>query len=111
MKFQKLKSATILIAGLLFSLGVYGQELTAKEIVKKAQEKVNGLSSNGIMKMTIVRPDWSREVEMKTWSLGSDFYMIYVTAPARDKGQVFLKRYNDEISNGLWYKRKDAITR
>jgi outer membrane lipoprotein-sorting protein len=32
---------------------------------------------------------------MKYWSKGADFYLIYVTAPARDKGQVFMKRYND----------------
>jgi outer membrane lipoprotein-sorting protein len=45
--------------------------------------------------MTIVRPDWSREVTMKVWSLGTDFYMIYITSPVKDKGQVFMKRYND----------------
>ena len=95
MNVLRFKIIVSMICGLLISSGVFGQELSAKEIVHKAQEKVNGLSSNGIMKMTIVRPDWSREVEMKTWSLGSDFYMIYVTSPARDKGQVFLKRHND----------------
>ena len=42
--------------------------------------------------MTIERPDWSREVEMKSWSKGQDYYLIYITSPARDKGQVFLKR-------------------
>lgn len=71
------------------------QTLTATEIVKRAQDKVNGLSSKGTMKMTIVRPGWSREVTMKSWSLGTDFYMIYITSPAKDAGQVFLKRHND----------------
>ncbi|MBP6978893.1 MAG: outer membrane lipoprotein-sorting protein [Bacteroidales bacterium] len=71
------------------------QTLTATEIVRKAQDKVNGSSSRGIMKMTIVRPGWSREVTMKTWSLGTDFSMIYITSPAKDVGQVFLKRDND----------------
>ena len=71
------------------------QTLTATEIVKRAQDKVNGLSSQGMMKMSIVRPGWSREVTMKAWSLGTDFSMIYITSPAKDAGQVFLKRYND----------------
>ncbi|MDD5508121.1 MAG: outer membrane lipoprotein-sorting protein [Bacteroidales bacterium] len=71
------------------------QSLTATEIVRRAQDKVNGLSSKGTLKMTIVRPEWTREVTMKSWSLGSDFYMIYITSPAKDAGQVFLKRYND----------------
>lgn len=71
------------------------QELTATEIVRRAQDKANGLSSQGTMKMTIVRPGWSREVTMKSWSLGTEFYMIYITSPAKDVGQVFLKRNND----------------
>ncbi len=74
---------------------IKAQELTAKEIVQKANDKVNGKTSKGIMKMTIVRPDWSREVEMKLWSKGTDYYIIYITAPVKDKGQVFLKRLNE----------------
>lgn len=80
---------------MIINISSTAQEMTAREVVQKAQDKVNGLSSRGTMKMTIVRPGWSREISMKTWSLGTDFYMIYITAPAREKGQVFLKRYND----------------
>jgi len=29
---------------------------------------------------------------MKSWSKGDDYFLIYITAPAKDKGQVFLKR-------------------
>lgn len=45
--------------------------------------------------MQIVRPTWTREISMKIWSLGTDYYIIYITAPAREKGQVFLKRHED----------------
>lgn len=88
---------TFLVGLFLLLLPAAGQaqELTATEIVQRAQDKANGLSSQGIMKMTIVRPGWSREVTMKSWSLGTEFYMIYITSPAKDAGQVFLKRYND----------------
>lgn len=72
-----------------FSL-VYAQDAT--EIVTKMNDNVTGLSSQSISKMTIVRPDWTREVEMKTWSKGDEYYLIYITSPARDQGQVFLKR-------------------
>jgi outer membrane lipoprotein-sorting protein len=47
------------------------------------------------MTMTIVRPDWKREITMKGWSLGRDYSLILITAPARDKGQAFLKRDNE----------------
>jgi len=65
---------------------------TATEIVKKSNDNNLGITSQGESKMTVVRPDWSREVEMKSWSKGTDYYLIYITAPARDMGQVFLKR-------------------
>ncbi len=71
------------------------QTLTAKEIVKRANDKASGNSSQGTMKMTIVRPDWSREVAMKAWSKGTEFYLIYITEPVKDKGQVFMKRQQD----------------
>jgi outer membrane lipoprotein-sorting protein len=88
----------IILCGCIFGLisaAACAQSLNATEIVRRAQEKVNGLSNKGTMKMTIVRPGWTREVTMKSWSLGTDFYMIYITSPAKDAGQVFLKRYND----------------
>lgn len=73
---------------------------TATEIVKKSNDNNLGKTSQGVSKMTVVRPDWSREVEMKSWSKGTEYYLIYITAPARDKGQVFLKR-NKELWNWM----------
>lgn len=67
-------------------------DLTALEIIKKADEKARGITSQGEMKMTIVRPSWTREMTMKTWGKGDGYSMILVTAPARDKGSAFLKR-------------------
>ncbi|MDZ7807824.1 MAG: outer membrane lipoprotein-sorting protein [Gracilimonas sp.] len=45
--------------------------------------------------MTIVRPDWSREVSMKSWSRGTEYSLILITYPARDRGTAFLKRGNE----------------
>ena len=73
----------------------FAQNLSAREIVKKANDKATGNTSQGKMKMTIVRPDWTREVTMKSWSKGTQYYLIYITEPARDKGQVFMKRDQD----------------
>ena len=73
----------------------YGQGLTAKEIILKADDKNRGQSSQGEMQMSIVRTDWSRTVNLKFWSKGTDYSLILITAPAKDKGQVFLKRKNE----------------
>lgn len=68
---------------------------TAKEIMQRVDDKVRGTSNKSEMRMTIVRPDWKREVTMKGWSLGTEYSLILITGPARDKGQAFLKRDNE----------------
>jgi outer membrane lipoprotein-sorting protein len=96
MKLKLLPAISLMMATLFVpALQIQAQPLTAKDIVRKANDKVNGESSQGTMKMTILRPDWSREVSMKSWSKGTEYYMIYITSPARDLGQVFMKRQSD----------------
>ncbi len=72
-----------------------GQDLSAEEIIQKSEENLRGGSSTGEMKMTIVRPTWTRETTMKTWSKGQDLTLIVITSPARDKGIAYLKRGNE----------------
>ena len=70
-----------------------GQQLTAKEIVKKTDDKFNGeMSGYSVMSMTIVRPTWQRTIEFKSWALDNDYALTLITAPAREKGQTFMKR-------------------
>jgi outer membrane lipoprotein-sorting protein len=90
-----MKRLTIIVTGILVPFLSTAQELTAKEIIAKADEKTRGLSSQGEMTMSIVRPNWSRTVSLKTWSKGTDYSIILITAPAKEKGQVFLKRKNE----------------
>ncbi|MDX5405204.1 MAG: outer membrane lipoprotein-sorting protein, partial [Bacteroidota bacterium] len=70
----------------------------ATEIVRRSEEKLRGESSKATIQIKIVRPSWSRTLEAKTWSKGTDYSMILITAPARDQGTVFLKR-DKEIWN------------
>lgn len=97
MKKLILCSAVFLISFFVFQLQAQSQSLTATEIVKKADDKSRGLTSQGEMTMTIVRPDWSRSVTLKSWQKGNRYALILITSPARDKGQVFLK-----IKNDMW---------
>lgn len=77
------------------SFSGFSQELTAKDVVKKADDLQRGETNKGEMSMTIIRPKWSRTITMKNWSKGRDYSMTYITAPAKDKGQVFLKRQKE----------------
>ena len=81
-----------ILIGVLMIKVVEAQELTALEIITKADNKNRGETSEGVMTMTIVRPGWSRSVSMKAWSKGTDYFLLYITSPAKEKGQVFLKR-------------------
>jgi outer membrane lipoprotein-sorting protein len=72
----------------------------AREIVRRAEDKVRGNTSIAEITITIVRPTWSREMKMKAWSKGKDLSLILITAPAKDQGTTFLKR-NKEVWNWL----------
>ena len=73
-----------------------GQVLSATDIVRKADEKFNGeKSSYTLMSMKVIRPEWQRTIEFKSWTLGRDFAMTLITAPAKEAGQTFLKRTSE----------------
>ena len=95
---MKIKFSCGLFLLLLYCIpfSLYGQSLSAQDIIRKADEKFNGeKSSMMIMKMTIVRPAWKRTIEFKNWSLGRDYALTLITAPAKDLGQTFLKMINE----------------
>ena len=84
----------LLISGMCFPMP--GQELSPKEIIRKADEKFNGeKTSISQMSMTIVRPSWERSFDFKNWNSGRDYSLTLITAPAKDKGQSFLKRHTE----------------
>ena len=93
-----MSSKKLLLALLIIALSIpagVAQELTAEEIVQKADNLQRGKTSQVEMSMTIIRPKWQRTITMKSWSKGRDYSMTYITSPAKDKGQVFLKRENE----------------
>ncbi|MEA4841032.1 MAG: outer membrane lipoprotein-sorting protein [Bacteroidales bacterium] len=92
--FQRI--VCIFFVVLLFPTTLQAQD--AKEIVRKADTKYNGeKSSYSEMTMTIVRPKYQRSVQFKNWALTGGDALTLVTAPAKEKGQTFLKS-----GNNLW---------
>lgn len=91
MKRYLLFKTAFIIAAAFSSATMTAQDAT--EIIRKADERWNGeKSSESHMTMTIVRPTWERTVEFKNWSMGSDYAMTLILAPAKEQGQAFLKR-------------------
>ncbi len=65
----------------------------AREIIRRSEENVRGVkSSQSEMTISIVRPKWSREIGLKTWTKGDEYSLILITSPAKEKGNAFLKR-------------------
>lgn len=65
---------------------------SAQEIITKAEDQLRGNSSEATISMTVVRPDYTRNVSFKSWALGEEYGLTLITAPARDRGMAFLKR-------------------
>lgn len=85
---------------MLFIVALPSFSQDAGTIVKKADEKMRGSSSQVEITINIIRPSWKRSLELKAWIKGSGYSMILITAPAKDKGIAFLKR-KKEVWN--WY--------
>lgn len=79
---------------LLFSLSFYAQD--AKEIIRKAEEKMRGKESAYTeMTIEVIRPKWTRTMALKSWSKGNDYSLMVMTEPAKDAGTAFLKRHKE----------------
>ncbi|MFN2395290.1 MAG: outer membrane lipoprotein-sorting protein [Bacteroidales bacterium] len=75
------------------SITVHAQD--PKEIMQNMEDNMRGDASYTEMSMETVRPRYTREITMKSWSMGDDYSLILITAPARDEGTAFLKRKNE----------------
>jgi outer membrane lipoprotein-sorting protein len=90
--YQKNLIGTIILV-MLISLQTIAQD--PKTIIQRMEENFRGDASYNEMSMETVRPRYTREITMRSWSLGDDYSLIVVTAPARDEGTAFLKRGNE----------------
>lgn len=70
---------------------------TADEIVQKAYEQSQGTSQYSEMTMQINRPRWQKTMNFKICSLGTDYSLVLITEPSKDKGQTFLK-----VKDQMW---------
>ena len=90
-----MRTLILLATGLIFyCTGLNAQDAT--EIVKKSDDKMKGeKSSFSTMTMQIIRPSWERTLSFKSWTKGTKYSLALITAPAKEKGQSFLKRDNE----------------
>lgn len=91
MNFKTVKYLWILAFCMMIA-GVLSAQQDATAIIEKAEDKLRGEKAHAELRMTIIRPKWQRALTMKSWTLGDDYSLVLITAPARDNGTAFLKR-------------------
>lgn len=75
------------------AISAWAQE--AKEIVKRADDKMRGSTLQAEMIIRTVRPSWTREITLKAWTKGTQYSMILIESPQKDEGIAFLKRQKE----------------
>ncbi len=81
-----------IIGFLIFSFFTSAEAQTAKEIITKADHKARGDSQIATISITIVRPKWTKNMIMKSWSEGNKYMASVILKPAKEKGIVYLMR-------------------
>ena len=85
---MKQKASLVFLLIMFTGATAVGQdaERDATEIVRDALNNWRGLSSHGVMTMTIHRPDWERTMSIEYWSEGEKLSLVRVTEPRKDRG-------------------------
>jgi len=93
-------SSRFILATGLALLPVAARAQTPREIIDEVDRLLRGESSHGVAEMKVVTENWQRSLEMEVWSLGTEYSLVRVTAPAREAGTATLKA-GDDIWNYL----------
>jgi hypothetical protein len=80
--------------------GVALAQRNPRDIVDQVDRLMRGNSSRGTVTMEIVTAHWARTMELRVWSLGTQYALIRILSPAKDAGTATLKAGN-EIWNYL----------
>jgi hypothetical protein len=70
---------------------------SARTIVDRVDRLWRGVSSRARVRMEVVTAHWRRTLDLAVESLGTDYALVRVTAPAKDAGTATLK-----VGNEVW---------
>jgi len=75
-------------------------DLDLRKLVRSVEEQYSGASSVTEVDMTIKTGHWERHLQMKSWSLGREKFLVRILEPAKEKGVATLK-VDQEVWNYL----------
>jgi hypothetical protein len=73
---------------------------SAREIIDRIDRLLRGESSHGTAVMEVATENWERSLTMEIWSLGTEYALVRIVAPAKEAGTATLKA-GDDIWNYL----------
>jgi outer membrane lipoprotein-sorting protein len=90
-----MKIIKFLQLALLMAFTAFAWAQDAKEIVRISDAHMRGKTMIGKMTIKIVRPEYTRQMSMNIWTKGTQYALIVITEPAKDKGTSYLKRIKE----------------
>lgn len=76
---------------------LHAEELSAKDIVKRADDLMRGDSLQGRYNMTVTTPGWTRKLELDVWERSRNETFIRILSPAKEAGVGTLR-----IKESMW---------
>jgi outer membrane lipoprotein-sorting protein len=97
----------MVIAGVILTSGLFpATAQTADEIISRAEDLLQGKTSMGVYEMTVVTPEYTRNMKMEYWwDDVNDRALIKTIAPKKEAGNKWLK-----IGNEMWNYLKTTET-
>ena len=86
---------TVLITVLVALQPATARAQTPREIVDRVDRLLRGESSKGDLTMEITTRQWKRSLDLRVWSLGTEYALVRVLAPQKEAGTATLKVKND----------------
>ncbi len=99
MLWLKTKSLTLLLLLLLsnmlafnFLIPPQAHALDIKALIRYVEQQYHGSSSYALTTMQMRTANWERTLDMESWALGQDYFMVRILQPAKERGVATLKR-------------------
>ena len=83
------------LSALLLLLSSTAMALDIQSLIRKVEQQYMGTSSRALTTMQVKTAHWERTLEMETWSLGRDYFLVRILEPAKERNVATLKRYRE----------------
>ena len=96
---QVMRTGAMMVVAALWVTPSFAQE-SARDIMERVDRLLRGDSSHGVAMMEVVTEHWERRITLELWSLGTDYSLVRIQAPAKEAGTATLMA-GDDIWNYL----------